>query len=311
MRMRRLLAPLALAALAALIGIFVLGGPPAGASTGSPTAAAPAVRTAGMVPASPSMTPDEIAGQALFASNCSSCHGPDAAGVGGNGPKRGPSLLGVGGAIISLFLQSGWMPLAEPTLQPENKPPRFNQHEISQIVAYITSLSPGGVAVPTVNLKNADIATGFQLFSLNCAGCHTITGFGDAIAEGYHAPSLHGVTAVMVAEAIETGPGNMPDLKGNFTPAEINDVADYVINSIQHPASPGGLSLGGVGPVAEGFVGLLAGVGACVLVAFWVGDRTEREEEAEHEGPEGQGSSGGPGHGGGPEALGSGEMAHA
>ena len=56
---------------------------------------------------------------------------------------------------------------------------------------------------------------------------------------------------------------------------------------IQHPDSPGGLALGGVGPVAEGFVGLFVGVGACLLAAFWVGDRTEHDEDDGHEGHDG------------------------
>ena len=42
---------------------------------------------------------------------------------------------------------------------------------------------------------------------------------------------------------------------------------------IQHPVNQGGLGLGGIGPVAEGFIGLLFGVGGIMLVAFWLGDR--------------------------------------
>ena len=33
--------------------------------------------------------------------------------------------------------------------------------------------------MPTPHLKGADIATGADLFSLNCAACHTIEGSGD------------------------------------------------------------------------------------------------------------------------------------
>ncbi len=43
---------------------------------------------------------------------------------------------------------------------------------------------------------------------------------------------------------------------------------------IQHPTNPGGVGLGGIGPVGEGFVGLLLGVGVLMLVCFWIGDRT-------------------------------------
>jgi ubiquinol-cytochrome c reductase cytochrome c subunit len=46
---------------------------------------------------------------------------------------------------------------------------------------------------------------------------------------------------------------------------------------IQHPVDRGGFGLGGFGPVAEGLVALLIGVGGLMLVAFWIGDRTEPE----------------------------------
>ena len=42
-----------------------------------------------------------------------------------------------------------------------------------------------------------------------------------------------------------------------------------------------------MGPVAEGFVGLFVGVGACLLAALWVGDRTEAEEDEDREGHSG------------------------
>jgi ubiquinol-cytochrome c reductase cytochrome c subunit len=47
----------------------------------------------------------------------------------------------------------------------------------------------------------------------------------------------------------------------------------YVTGPIQHPDNRGGLGLGGIGPVAEGFVALFVGVGALMLVAFWLGER--------------------------------------
>jgi|HubBroStandDraft_1064217.scaffolds.fasta_scaffold74124_2 ubiquinol-cytochrome c reductase cytochrome c subunit len=267
---KRLLLPTALVALAAALGIFVVGGPKAGAA--SPATASGPLTAAAM------QSTDLPSGQTLFVQNCSSCHGINALGSG-----RAPNLQGVGAATVDLWLSAGWMPLAEPTSQPEDKPPRFTADQIQQIVDYVTSLSPGGVPIPTVDLSNADVATGFDLFVLNCAGCHTITGAGDELAGLIRAPSLHGVAPTQVAEAILTGPGNMPRFSSAvLSPQQVNDVVSYVVNYIQHPTNPGGLSLGGVGPVAEGFIGLFAGVGACMLVALWIGDRTERDEEEEH-----------------------------
>jgi hypothetical protein len=53
----------------------------------------------------------------------------------------------------------------------------------------------------------------------------------------------------------------------------------YVTKYIKHPTNIGGIGLGGVGPVAEGFIGLFVGVGICLLAAYWVGDRTGRERD--------------------------------
>jgi len=148
---------------------------------------------------------------------------------------------------------------------------------------------PGDPGVPSgLDISHANVAEGFSMFALNCAPCHTITGAGDALAGGIQAPPLHGVTKTMVWEAIRTGPGNMPRFgPGTISPAQVVDIVGYVVKDIQLPVSPGGLSLGGVGPVAEGFVGLFVGVGLCLLAALWVGDRAETEEDGEHDGHDG------------------------
>jgi ubiquinol-cytochrome c reductase cytochrome c subunit len=279
---RKILIPVAVVALATLLGVFVLG-------RGHVAANSSAMENSGIrltAAESPSQQAQIAAGRTLFVETCSSCHGVNA-----QGSSLAPQLQGVGGAAVDLWLSAGWMPLATPGSQAEAKPARYDRTQILQIVAYVTSIKPGGVSVPgSVDLTGANRASGFDLFSLNCAPCHTITGAGDAIANGYHAPPLHGVTPTMVYEAIRTGPQNMPVFSPQtLTPAQLKDVVAYVTIDIEHPANPGGLALGGVGPVAEGFVGLFVGVGACLLAAFWVGDRTEKDEEEHHseEGVEG------------------------
>jgi ubiquinol-cytochrome c reductase cytochrome c subunit len=62
--------------------------------------------------------------------------------------------------------------------------------------------------------------------------------------------------------------------QGNIPDAQARDIAAYVHGVIQHPSNPGGYGLGGIGPVGEGFVGLLLGVGLLMLVCFWIGERT-------------------------------------
>jgi ubiquinol-cytochrome c reductase cytochrome c subunit len=210
-------------------------------------------------------------GQALFAANCSSCHGPQALGT-----VRAPNLQGLGAGTVDFWVSTGRMPLANSSVQATRKPPRFDRLQTLEIASWVQSLTPGeGVQVPVVNTTDADLESGGTLFTLNCAACHTITGAGDALMDGAYAPSLHLATATQVVEAIRSGPGNMPHFgPGDITNTEARDISAYVTGVIQHPSDPGGVGLGGIGPVGEGFVGLLVGVGALMLVCFWIGDRT-------------------------------------
>ncbi|MDA8265252.1 MAG: c-type cytochrome [Actinomycetota bacterium] len=285
--LRRILVPLAVVVIAAALGTFVIG-------RARVTASSTAMQNPGLrLTAASRLTSRGLiaAGRTLYTQTCSTCHGGDA-----QGSALGTDLQGLGGAAVDLWLTTGWMPLRTPGLQPANKPVNLTTAQINEIVAYVVSIKPGGVPVPTnISLKGASASEGFYMFSLNCAPCHTITGAGDALAEGFRAPSLHSVTPTQVLEAIRTGPSNMPRFgPGDISPKEALDVALYVTKYIKHPADIGGIGLGGVGPVAEGFVGLFVGVGVCLLAAYWVGDRTARgdgeahgeggEDESDHEG---------------------------
>jgi ubiquinol-cytochrome c reductase cytochrome c subunit len=169
------------------------------------------------------------------------------------------------------------MPAADvKAVEAQRRATRLTPKDAEEIASWVNSLDPAVPAIPYVHLKEADQSVGASLFSLNCAACHTITGAGDALAYGTNAPSLQNrnVTVQQVAEAMRIGPANMPRFSGNLTDAQVRDIVSYVTGRIQHPTNPGGFGLGGVGPVAEGFVALLIGVGGLALVCFWIGDRT-------------------------------------
>jgi ubiquinol-cytochrome c reductase cytochrome c subunit len=225
-------------------------------------------------------------GQQLFLANCSSCHGVD-----GSGGVVGVNLVGVGPATADFWVSTGRMPLGNILTEPVRKAPRFTPKEILEISAFVGSLGPAvkgyPSGIPVVDLKNANVAEGNSMFVLNCAACHTITGAGDALADGFSAPSLHKATPTQAVEALRTGPANMPHFgPQQLTNQQVADIVAYVTGvdqhpsggivtgSIQHPNDRGGIGLGGIGPVAEGFVGLLIGVGGLMLVAFWIGDRS-------------------------------------
>lgn len=80
------------------------------------------------------------------------------------------------------------------------------------------------------------------------------------------APSLQPSTPVQVAEAIRIGPGVMP----TFDPEALDDrqvdsIAGYV-GYLHHGGDPGGHGLGRIGPITEGLVAWVIGLGLLVLV---------------------------------------------
>ncbi|PZS23550.1 MAG: hypothetical protein DLM54_01025 [Acidimicrobiales bacterium] len=294
MRIRRLrssvIIPAGLVGAVAVLGMILFAPPRVAAqaqttSSSSPDLPAPAVRPYGprtfsqpgsgaVIPGTgiPANAPGGQAlteGRRLFVGACSSCHGDRAAGT-----SQGPNLVGVGAATVDFWVSTGRMPLAYPTAQAVIKPPAFNRQQTLAIVDYVTSLGAGGPGIPGVNTSQASVSNGLSLFALNCAPCHTITGVGDALSSGLFAPTLLKATPLQIAEAMRTGPGNMPRFgPGNLSKQQVNDIVAYVATGVQHPMNRGGAGLGHIGPVTEGFVAILIGLGGLALVSYWVGDR--------------------------------------
>ncbi len=202
-------------------------------------------------------------GRDLFISRCASCHDID-----GSGTDAGPPLRGVGAAMVDFQLRTGRMPLADPDVQPRRKPPVFTQDEIDDVVAYVTSLQPGGPPIPSVDAQAGDLALGQRLFVANCAPCHGATGNGGAVGKGALAPSLSLAGPVEIAEALVVGPGEMPVF--DFSPHERDSIVAFIAY-LEHRPDRGGADIGGVGPVPEGFVAWALGMAALLGVALVVG----------------------------------------
>jgi ubiquinol-cytochrome c reductase cytochrome c subunit len=206
-------------------------------------------------------------GRALFAASCAACHGMSAQGI----PGRGPSLHGVGALAADFYLQTGRMPLPSPRVQPQRATPAFSQPQIRSLVAFVASF--GGPAIPVVHPAQGSLSEGQRLFSLDCAGCHTIQGQG-GIVTGAIAPSLARATARQVAQAIRIGPYVMPRFgEGELSKRQVDSLARYV-QSIQRPEDRGGWGIGRIGPIPEGMVAWLLGVASLLLVARLLGERT-------------------------------------
>ncbi|MEU9153134.1 cytochrome c [Streptomyces sp. NPDC048417] len=227
---------------------------------------------------SQSLTIEE--GKKLYSVGCASCHG-----TGGQGSSDGPSLVGVGGAAVDFQVGTGRMPAATSQgPQVVAKKNIYTQAQITQLATYIASLG-AGPEVPTKEQYGpggADIAAGGELFRTNCAQCHNFVGAGGALTKGKFAPSLEGVDPKHIYEAMQTGPQNMPSFP-DTTLSEKNkkDIIAY-LDAVNSPktVNPGGLDLGGLGPVSEGLFAWIFGLGALIAVAVWVAARTAKAKKS-------------------------------
>ncbi len=210
-------------------------------------------------------------GQKLFASNCATCHGMNAQGQEG----VAPSLIGVGAASVDFQVGTGRMPMQSSGPQAIAKTVQFNAEQIRQLSAYVASLAPGPAipAAETVDPAQGDAAQGMNLFRTNCAMCHGSIGGGGALTQGKYAPALWETTPTHIYEAMLTGPQSMPVFNdANLTPEDKRDIIAFLDE--QRGTAPGGMSLGSIGPVAEGLWAWLIGMGIIVGFTVWIGVRS-------------------------------------
>lgn len=225
-------------------------------------------------------------GRALFAVSCASCHGLNGEGITTKkGNNYGPSLVGVGGAAVDFQVGSGRMPMAQAGAQAPRKEPVFDDEEISQLAAFVDSLG-AGPSIPNpsdYDFSEGDIARGGQFFRTNCTACHNFAGTGGALPKGKYAPTLDGVSAKHMWEAMITGPQQMPVFSnGVLTEQSKRDIIAYLKNQEEAP-NPGGFSLGAIGPVAEGMFAWLVGIGSLVGFGIWItaGSARTKKKRAE------------------------------
>ena len=218
--------------------------------------------------AAPTTAQENVAnGRILFQATCSSCHGLDA-----QGTSQAPGLIGAGAAAVYFQMSTGRMPAKEVGAENERKPTLFTEQQILDIAAYVQSIG-GGPEIPTpaqVSTVGADTALGSQLFSANCAQCHGYAGAGGALTYGKDAPGLTQATPTQIYTAMLTGPEAMPVFSdGAISPQAKRDIIAYITQTRTEP-NPGGFSLGRTGPITEGLVIFLGGIGFLVLVSMWL-----------------------------------------
>lgn len=225
-------------------------------------------------------------GRLLYQRDCAWCHGDR-----GEGTGRAPDLVkGTNGpALTDFVLRTRRMPLPDPNVAMRYgiANVRYSEREIAAIESYVERFGAKGPKVEHPRPAQADLPRGADLYLENCAACHSTTGIGGAItpgrttkafqaAAGVVAPSLHRSDAIEVAEAIRTGPGAMPVFgKGTLSERDVDSIVRYVLY-LRRPDDRGGAATGRIGPVAEGAVGWIVGLGALLVFSRFIGSKVSR-----------------------------------
>ncbi|WP_237111824.1 cytochrome c [Nocardioides sp. WS12] len=232
-------------------------------------------------------------GRELFLVGCAFCHGQNGEGVlTQGGSQYGPALTDVGEAAVDFQVGTGRMPMAQPGAQAPRKEVVYNKEEIEALSAYVGSLGTGP-EIPDTELYSTEgmsdkqleelVVRGGQIFLANCTACHNFEGSGGAMPRGGYAPKIRGVDSKHIYEAMLTGPQTMDTFSdGNIPPEDKKAVIAY-LETLDKAPSYGGLTLGGLGPVSEGIIAWLVGIGALVGFAVWIAAHTTRSSDKKDE----------------------------
>ncbi len=212
----------------------------------------------------------------IYERDCAECHGSDAAGT-----AKGPSLVEVGAGYVDYVVSTGRMPIQRPDDPVERGPAGYDRPTTIALANYVASL--GGTtdapAIPDASefTDGGQVPRGGELYRLNCAACHQSVGAGGALVERA-APPLGSATATQTAEAIRAGPFEMPAFgRADLSDQDVVDVTAYVTQVIQQPEDRGGWAIWHLGPVPEGAVAIVIGLGTLVLIMRWIEPRSESD----------------------------------
>jgi ubiquinol-cytochrome c reductase cytochrome c subunit len=222
-------------------------------------------------------------GAGLFGAHCALCHGESGRGLQQPGPQAGPTLIGVGAASVDFMIRTGRMPMSDARDRLRRGPERFSDEDRRALVAFVESLAPGeGPDIPDVDhWQQGDLALGLELFTRNCAACHGPTAQGIAVGRRDVSSTLDVADPIEIAQAVRSGPGVMPRFLGDtMDDEELLAVTAWVME-LRDREAPGGWSFGRSGPVAEGFIAIVLGLGLLGVIMYLLGERHHDEEDGD------------------------------
>lgn len=245
------------------------------------TTAALALTGAGAL-AQGSSTPDDdlvLRGQDVYGRACATCHGER-----GLGEDQVPAIANAGAAAIDFYIRTGRMPLQDVGQPVRHGPQLLSDAEKQALIAYIPTLATDGDAGPPIPeidaWEDADLARGLELFTSNCVACHGPTAAGIAVGQRDVSSPLDVATPLEVAEAIRVGPGVMPVFGEDVLDQEDMEAIVAWVMDLRQRESPGGAHLGRSGPVSEGFIAWIFGMGLLTAVMYLLGERAKDADDA-------------------------------
>jgi ubiquinol-cytochrome c reductase cytochrome c subunit len=227
-------------------------------------------------------------GATLYGVHCSTCHGADLAGTRGV-----PSLLAAGGAAVDFYMTTGRMPLAlraaddapghsplgttsASGVQAYHVPALFDARQTAAVDAYVDARAERSTPIPPVRLDAAKLQRGRLLFEDNCQACHGAAAQGAAAGEQWIALPLNLANPTQIGEAIRIGPGIMPRFSQAQLPdADIDAIATYVRYLAEEPQTYGGAVMEYLGPISEGAVSAIVGIGFLFWVIYFTGTKAD------------------------------------
>lgn len=208
---------------------------------------------------------NEPAGRTIWLRDCAVCHGADA-----HGGDGGPDISHRGAAAVDFMVTTGRMPLPSPSAELERRTSPYTEAQQRALIDYASKLVTGP-GIPSVDIAHADLTRGGAAYRQNCSTCHQSAGGGGALAFGDNAPALAHATPTQVVEAMRIGPGAMPKFpKATISADQADQIAAYV-QELRHPENPGGIALGRLGPVPEGLIAWVFGLGVLIVITRLLG----------------------------------------